>query len=211
MKHPAVYSDRTLIELAGILEGKVLDPMAGTGKLGKIKAMGWCGEITCNELEEEWIDLSYPIDFWTVGDAERMPLFKDNMFDTVATSPTNGNRLADTTTSTTHISYRAGLGKPLSEGNTGGMLWGSTYRFKHIAIYLEIRRVLKPDGLLVVSLSNHLRGGKECDVIGWTRGFLEQSGFVKTGERKVPLDSKEFGINRGRTINEETILIMRKK
>lgn len=50
--HPAKYTDSFIPIFAKLLIGCniVLDPFAGTGKLNKIKAFGFRGEIICNEI-----------------------------------------------------------------------------------------------------------------------------------------------------------------
>lgn len=56
VKHPAKYTDTLIPIFADLLRDcpNVLDPMAGTGKIGQIKEHGYKGYIVCNELEPEW-------------------------------------------------------------------------------------------------------------------------------------------------------------
>ena len=51
MRHPAKYTDAFFDTFAEMLQGaeKILDPFAGTGKIGKVKDHGFCGEIYAND------------------------------------------------------------------------------------------------------------------------------------------------------------------
>jgi len=93
VKHPAKFSDVLLPVFSEFLEYMypVLDPMAGTGKLGKVVSHAFL-----NELEPEWADQcrAYPGATVTCGDARDLP-YPDGFFAGVGTSPTYGNRMAD--------------------------------------------------------------------------------------------------------------------
>jgi hypothetical protein len=83
-----------------------------------------------------------------------------------------GNRMADH-----HIAhdgsprhtYRHVLGQPLTPGNSGALQWGDgiagrsgageEYRALHVAVWTEARRVLKPRGIFVLNVKDHIRGG----------------------------------------------------
>lgn len=60
--------------------------------------------------------------------------------------------------------YRAYLGRQLSEGSSAAMQWGPAYREFHAAAWAEAVRVLKPGGLLIVNISNHYRKHTEQHV-----------------------------------------------
>jgi hypothetical protein len=88
IKHPAKYSDVLLPVFDRYLPDdnhQILDPFAGTGKLKEIRP-----NCTLLEIEPEWADSCGAI----VGDATAMP-FNDACFDAICTSPTYGNRMAD--------------------------------------------------------------------------------------------------------------------
>ena len=64
-KHPAKYTDSFIPIFASKLQGVdvVLDPFAGTGKIGLIKEFGFNGKVFCNEIEPEWcFNKKYKID-----------------------------------------------------------------------------------------------------------------------------------------------------
>jgi hypothetical protein len=51
------------------------------------------------------------------------------------------------------------LGRPLTPGNSGALQWGEEYRALHVAVWTECRRVLKPGGIFVLNVKDHIRGG----------------------------------------------------
>lgn len=73
IRHPAKYTDSFISIFADLLKDRnnVLDPFAGTGKLGLIKQCGFSGTIYANEIEPEWINENlYDCDLITCQDAE---------------------------------------------------------------------------------------------------------------------------------------------
>jgi hypothetical protein len=73
IRHPAKYTDSFISIFADLLKDRnnVLDPFAGTGKLGLIKQCGFSGTIYANEIEPEWINENlYDCDLITWQDAE---------------------------------------------------------------------------------------------------------------------------------------------
>ncbi len=98
-RHPAKYSEEFLPLFADLLKGyrNVLDPMAGTCKISEIKRFGYQGKIYANELEREWVetwDYKDNLDEITFCDAQDLP-YNEGFFDSICTSPTYGNRMAD--------------------------------------------------------------------------------------------------------------------
>jgi SAM-dependent methyltransferase len=180
-KLPAVYLDSLFPLFYKLLNhcDTVLDCMAGTGKIALVKEYGYEGKVFANDIEQEWADSNYPVDYWSQGDAAHMNLFKGGAFDAIITEPTRGNRLADRfiKNSRNRTTYTQSMGRPLTPGNTGDMMWGSNYRMKHAEIYLECKRVLKPGGLMVVNIANYPRRGVVVDVVNWTKNCLVAQGL----------------------------------
>ena len=115
-KHPAVFSDQFLNIFAKELSGvsSVYDPFGGTGKISLIKNLGFQGHITCCEIEPEWANQHPGVDVWIIGDCAKTPFIKDNFFESVCTSPTYGNRMADHFSPKDHskrTTYRINLGR----------------------------------------------------------------------------------------------------
>lgn len=217
MKHPAKYSDVFLPIFYDLLKDctNVLDPMAGTGKLAKIKELGYAGKIVCNDIESEWKNgETFKVDEWHFSDAANMDWASDYEFDAICTSPTYGNRMADNFVNKNgshYITYRHYLGHPLTEGNTGCMQWGNKYCNKHIAIYRECIRVLKANGLMIVNVSNHIRGGQIIDVVNFHKETIKSLGCCFEREIKVETPRMGFGQNAKVRVPYESILIFRKQ
>lgn len=214
MKHPATFSMRFIPIFAELLKhsSSVLDPFAGTGKIALIKEFGWRGKIVCNELESEWADSSYPVDEWHFTDAANMDWAEDNTFDAICTSPTYGNRMADhhnAKDGSKRVTYRHCMGRELTQGNTGMMQWGKDYRIKHLEAYIECSRVLRPNGLLIINVSDHIRKGQIVKVSGWHRLTLDHLGFSLVQEIAVQTRRMRYGENSRLRVEEERIFIFK--
>lgn len=208
VKHPAKYSDELMPILKKMIgdSDKILDPFAGTGKLASIAPT-----CTLLEIEPEWAALSGAI----VGDATDMP-FPNCSFDVVCTSPTYGNRMADSFVDRKpdkkykRNTYTHVLGRKLSDNNSGAMQWGVRYRELHEKAWLECYRVLKPNGALVLNISNHIRNGCEVDVTAWHESYLKSIGFIKIDHVKVPTKRNGFGANREARVSFESVIKFKK-
>jgi SAM-dependent methyltransferase len=217
--HPAKFSDVMIPIFAQKLQGydRILDPMAGTGKIARIRDRGWEGEIYCNDLEPEWVDPKISEDglpvFWSFMDAAKMTQFNDDFFDAICTSPTYGNRLADHWNrkefSVRH-SYTFDLGHDLHPENTGKMHWGESYMIKHIAIWRECLRVLRTTGRLIINISNHIRRGKEIDCVSFHKTVLTQAKCKIVEEIPVKTARLGYGANNKARVDYEWILIFEK-
>lgn len=214
VEHPAKFSDDFIPIFAGLLYGydRVLDPFAGTGKLAAIKDHGYTGEVVCCEIEPEWAKCGlYPaVDEWHIGDSRKMRWADDEEFDAICTSPTYGNRMADhhnARDASRRISYRHTLGRELHRQNSGRMQWGERYRQLHTEVYAECWRVLCWGGRFVLNISNHIRGGKEIDVVGFHRDLLLDLGFTLTRAIDVETRRLRRGANHNRRVKTEKILV----
>ena len=101
--------------------------------------------------------------------------FGDATIDAICTSPTYGNRMADhhkaRDAAAPHLP--AVLGRPLTPGNSGALQWGDGIAERmsttalHVAVWTECRRVLKPGGIFVLNVKDHIRGGVLQEVSNW--------------------------------------------
>ena len=85
--------------------------------------------------------------------------FRDESFDAVVTSPTYGNRFADKHNAkdgSIRRSYTHDLGRTLHAENSGSMQWGQAYRDLHVKAWAECFRVVRPGGLFVLNISDHV-------------------------------------------------------
>lgn len=213
-RHPAKYTDSFLPLFAELLRGydRVLDPLAGTCKLGHIRELGYNGEIWCNELEPEWAMQAPYGTFVHIGDASRMP-FESRFFDAICTSPTYGNRMADhhnARDGSKRNTYTHVLGRQLKPSNTGAMQWGKDYQLAHIHIWTECRRVLKPGGRFILNVKNHIRKGEVVPVTEWHIDTLERLGFTLEEHRKIETPSLRYGANSKARLDYESIIVMRR-
>lgn len=215
-KHPATYTDTFLPLFAKLLNQygaqNVLDPMAGTGKIALVKEHGWDGYVVANELEPEWKN-GYPVDEWHHGDAAAMNWAYGRRFDAIIVSPSYANRLADhhhAKDGSRRITYTHCLGRKLTPGNTGAMQWGDEYRMKHSAIWMECVALLKPQGLFVINVSNHIRNSQVIDVVGFHRDALASLRMHLDTQIDVSTPRMGFGANRHLRVPYESVLVFTK-
>lgn len=182
LAHPAVYSTRVLNIFDEVMtehfgldpaswrtHKTVWDPFAGTGKIHELRPR-WVTHGT--ELEKEWAALN---SWTTVGDA--CTLQHETMFDAVATSPVFGNRLSDHhNASDPHKrrSYTFDLGRTLSNNNSGVLQWGEEYRSFHEKAWKNIVNQIKPGGVFVLNMKDHIRNGEHQPVTKWHVDHIEK-------------------------------------
>jgi len=214
-KHPAKFTDTLIPIFAAILKEhkckNVFDPLAGTGKLVGVLDHDWAGHVFCNELEAEWCDLRNGA-WWTSQDAGDLDVYED-LFDAICTSPAYGNRLADkheAKDGSTRITYKHMLGRDLDDRNTGGLQWGAAYRTAHVRIWMEVISVLKPGGVFILNISDHIRGGKVMPVTSFHDSLLKQLGLVELSRQEVKTPRMGFGANAEARVDHESVIVYRK-
>jgi SAM-dependent methyltransferase len=213
--HPAKYSNEFIPIFAEKLQGYeiVLDIMAGTGKIGKIKEFKWQGRLFCNEIEPEFTKIMvYPIDAWFFNDAAQLP-FRTGSIDAICTSPTYANRLADNWhrhENSKRFSYTFGLGHDLHPENTGHMQWSELYRLKHYSIYKECYRTLRINGRLIITISDHIRKGIIIPVAMWHKTTLLELNFSLEEDLLIPTRRLRCGENYKVRVEHEHILIFKR-
>lgn len=207
--HPAPFSDRILPVLASMLDpshNAVLDPFAGIGRIHELpELVEWDMETTGVEIEPDWAGLH---ERTHVGNALGLE-FDDETFDAVVTSPTYGNRLADSHTAkdgSMRRSYTHDLGKKLSEENSGGMHWGEEYREFHLVAWAEAARVLRRGGRLVVNISDHIRKGKRQYVSSWHTDAIISLGLPLVDATHVKTPRLREGANSHLRVPSEMVL-----
>ena len=214
--HPAKFSPEILEVLNDVFpaEGVVLDPFAGIGGIHDLQtAERWTIGV---EIEPEWAAAHLAT---RVGSALSLPFF-DDMFDAVATSPTYGNRMADShdardgsyRRSYTHDLRRltGDSGRKLDPDNSGSMQWGPEYRRFHALAWGECYRVLKPGGTMVVNISDHIRGGEPQGVHLWHAAMLGRVGFEPVTALPVATKRHRRGENHEARVAEEWVLVFEK-
>ena len=209
-KHPAKYTDSLLPVMAGMLRGRrrILDPFGGTGKAFLLDH--WLGagvEIQAVELEPEFAAINPRT---TLGNALALP-WEDGHFDAVCTSPTYGNRMADTTFSSskgnTWQTYTCKIGRKLHPDNSGAMDWGPRYREFHVKAWTEARRVLCPGAAFVLNIKDHIRGGVLQRVTDWHIDALTALGFRLLRHERVNTPSMRYGANSDLRVEYESVIL----
>jgi len=210
--HPAKYNDALFPLFWEICQRfqprSILDPMAGVGKIAKLRDFGYSGRIVANELEPEWSEQTPPGVEVRTGDARNMFWAQDGEFDMIITSPTYGNRMSDKHNArdrSRRYTYKHSLGRDLTEGNTGGMQWGKEYRETHKEIWAECIRVLAPGGVFVLNVKNHIRKGKVVEVSEWHAQTLQDMGLVLVGRDKVRTPGMRNGENSALRVESEDV------
>jgi DNA modification methylase len=67
--------------------------------------------------------------------------------------------------------------RDLHPDNAGLLPWGPAYRAFHERAWREARRVLRPSGLFILNISNHIRNGVEQPVTEWHTAEILALGF----------------------------------
>jgi tRNA G10 N-methylase Trm11 len=212
VKHPAIMGGHILEVCKKFLPppgSRVLDPFAGIGTTAKLLPEY---EVVGVEIEEEW------------ASQERSTICGDSLvvvptlglFDAVLTSPAYGNRMADdfnASNSSSRITYRHRLGRPLSEGTTSNCHFGRKkreYETLHEKIWKVCVGALKPEGIFILNCKDFIANGEVKEVTKWHSATLEELNLLKVCEEKVPSKGMRFGANRERRTDFEWVTVFRK-
>lgn len=107
--------------------------------------------------------------------------------------------------------YRIALGHDLTDGSAAGMQWGHDYRELHRAVWSEAHRVLKPRGLLMLNISDHIRNGDPQGVDIWHASVLGELGFRLLDQRPIRTQRSKNGANREARALCEWLLVFRRR
>lgn len=227
--HPATYSAEILLRLRELVQNEVivkqkdlslLDPMGGVGKIHRLGSVyfldhnhytGFNVTTHAIELEPEWADQHR---LTRVGDATQLhSYYRPGIFDIIMTSPPYGNRMADhheAKDDSKRYTYKHMLGRDLTEGNVGELQWGEEYKELMFRIWNECEWVLRPGGLMVVNVKNHVRDFSIQRVVEWHLIQLLALGFYLVEVQQVPTKGLSFGANAKSRVDGEHIIVLRK-
>ncbi len=107
--------------------------------------------------------------------------------------------------------YRQSLGRMPSDGSAAVMQWGHGYRHLHESAWSEAWRVLRPGGLMLVNVKNHIRADVEQQVVEWHEVALRRAGFTVVDVAAVPAPGIRHGANRGKRVDSEQIIVGRSR
>ena len=213
--HPAKYSPSILRVLGVTLRQEqarlgrrisVLDPMAGVGLIHTLASKDI--QTYGVEIEPEWAS-AHPLTL--VGDATALR-FKDRRFHVTVTSPDYGNRMADSfdaKDSSARIGYRWSLGHPVSKGSLI-CHWSRDYRMGHRRLLEEMERVTKRGGLVIINVSDFIRGKQVVELVQWYRTQLVALDLLEEQDVVVPTPRMRKGQNYEARVQGEHVLIYRK-
>lgn len=206
-KHPARYTPSLMPYFEDAVRGyqRVLDPMAGTGRIHQLP-----NRTVGVEIEPEWAEI-HPDTL--VADCCHLP-FADNTFDAIVVSPCYGNRFADhhvAKDGSLRRSYTHDLGRDLHPNNSGTLQWGPAYREFHVGAWNEASRVLMGGGRFVLNCKDHIRKGEVQRVTEWHIADLTSLGFVLVQQIGIPTGGMGMGAHRDARTNLEWIVILDKK
>ena len=233
--HNAKFSGNILDVLSNILAEELerfdddqdvylLDPMAGVGGIMDI-AYNHPNVLhtTMVEIEKEWADVaaskvSYPHTMGRVFNADFLEWAteQDMMdYDIVMTSPTYGNRMADSHTpgpndKSVRNTYRHVLERPLTEGSSAGMQWGDEYRVFHEEAWAQVYNLLAPTGIFVLNVKDHIRKGVKQPVCAWHSRLCQNIGFTLTHYYEIPVKGNRQGENGEVRVDNEMVYVFRK-
>lgn len=222
-RHPAKFNNDILDAIAPWLGERdmVLDPFAGVGGITKLHATLPFLDIYCIELEHEWAS---QID--TTGG--RVTVFEGDClgvmatmvgnvrFDAVVTSPTYGNRMADSHTpspsdTSKRNTYTHTLGRKLGKNNSGAMQWGGQYQTFHRKAWRLATMLVRLGGLFVLNCKDHVRGGEVMRVTDWHTQTLMSLGWELEGVEKIKTPGLREGANADTRVDYEWVKVFKQQ
>lgn len=109
--------------------------------------------------------------------------------------------------------YRHALGRMPSANSAATLQWteaGGKYRSLHRLAWTEALRVLRPGGLMLVNVKNHIRAGAEQRVAEWHQKCLSDVGFTVVDVAYLRAPGLRHGENRELRVEHERIIVARK-
>lgn len=223
--HPAKFSDPILAHLVRFLNEtqtgqprRLLDPFCGIGRVHELSDHVPNLLTYGVELEPEWAD-QHPRT--ATGDSHQIAgVVKDawdldpGSFDLIATSPAYGNRMADQydgRDGSRRMTYRLSLGREPSPNSSTTMQFGRDYQRLHAEVWSRCIEMLRPGGLFLLNVSNHIRGGDEVPVVEWHLTYLLQAcGLFLVRTEPIRTRRMGDGANREARAASEHLLILRR-
>lgn len=109
-----------------------------------------------------------------------------------------------------HALRRAGAEPVASDDNAQQMQWGRRYREFHEQAWRCCDRVLRPGGLVLLNVKNHLRGNVEQRVVEFHVNVWLLLGYTLEEARRVETRGLAFGANHESRTPAELVVALRK-
>jgi hypothetical protein len=106
--------------------------------------------------------------------------------------------------------YRHYLGRMPSKGSSSILQFGPEYRKFHRKAWRESIEVLKPGGLFIVNIGDHIRKHKRVPVSKWHYQTLKKLGLEPVEIKKVTVRKLRHGKNYATRIPFEYVMVFRK-
>lgn len=212
---------------------RVFDPFAGTGK---IHALDF--QTVGVEIEPEWADahprtrvgnsLALPPSWTATFDAVvTSPCYGNRMADhheaRDACSRCEGSGLVPPWSYgnqecskcggsglSPRKTYRHSLDRMPDARSSATLHWGDEYRAFHEQAWAEVYRVLRPRGLFVLNVKDHIKDGERQRVSAWHRRTVESIGFARLETVTVPLRGMRHGANYDARLDVEYVYAFRR-
>ena len=233
VKHPAKFTNVIMDQIERVVLAEcerfdpdepvyLFDPMGGIGGVFGLHTAIDGLMITCIEIEKEWADsaagnpLKYICDHAIHDDFLKWSAGEEDMdWDIAVTSPTYGNRMADKhqpspSDTSKRNTYKHTLGRDLTEGSSAGMQWGDTYRSFHAEAWQQVYRLLKPGGMFVLNVKDHIRKGTKQPVVAWHRTLCKNLGFKLIEDIEIPVKGLRQGENHEVRVDVEHVMVFRR-
>lgn len=205
--HPAKYSDVVLDKIAELCDPTwlCLDPFTGTGRCHELVERGAVADMIGIELEPEWAHQHPATIRANVLDVDQ--IFMPESFDAVITSPCYGNRMADhhnAKDGSRRVGYKFSLGRDLHPANAGQLQWGDKYRTFHEEAWAKVVPLIKPGGVFILNIEDHIRRGEIQPVTAWHVEALCGLGLIVDASdmHLVGTPGMRFGANHEKRVVE---------
>lgn len=109
-----------------------------------------------------------------------------------------------------HALRRSGAEPVASDDNAQLMQWGPRYRSFHEAAWRSADRVLRPGGLVLLNVKNHVRGKEVQRVAEFHLNIWLLLGYLVQEAKPVPTRGLAYGANYDARVEAELVLALRK-
>lgn len=109
--------------------------------------------------------------------------------------------------------YRISLNRMPTDGSAAIMQWGgpgSDYCTFHSLALGQMIRVVRPGGLVLVNMSNHIRDSEEQPVVEWWVAEMIEAGLRIETVDKIVTRRYRFGANHAARVDGERLIVARR-